>query len=218
MRPVLSSERIEAEPVQLVDRAAPTRGERRRFWALLGLSVALLACSALAVWVLLAPSVRAGLAGQEADGLRAFGVNDDTDSGFDLGSAFRAGADTDMSTLGAVAAVTPDSGWWITPQVHGGLLLRSPDRVLIVEIGIATAADAGEALERAGADGDPLRTETLANGARVQHVTGDTEFTAVVELGDTDLLVEAEVTPEGDLVDYRPALGTLLESVTRPAG
>ncbi|MGK0741415.1 hypothetical protein ACSHWG_05970 [Leucobacter sp. Z1108] len=207
-----------ADAQRHLDPPAPARGKGTRFWALLLLSMLLLVCSALAVWVLLAPSVRAGLAGQEADGLRAFGVNDDTDSGFDLGSAFRAGADTDMSTLGAVAAVTPDSGWWITPQVHGGLLLRSPDRVLIVEIGIATAADAGEALERAGADGDPLRTETLANGARVQHVTGDTEFTAVVELGDTDLLVEAEVTPEGDLVDYRPALGTLLESVTRPAG
>lgn len=218
MRPVLSSERIEAEPVQLVDRAAPTRGERRRFWALLGLSVALLACSALAVWVLLAPSVRAGLAGQEADGLRAFGVGDDTDSGFDLGAAFGIRDDTEVSVQDAVAAVTPDTGWWITPQVHGGLLLRSPDRVLIVEIGIATAADAGEALERAGADGDPLSTETLANGARVQYFTGDTEFTAVVELGDTDLLVEAEVNPEGDLVDYRPALGALLESVTRPAG
>jgi len=191
---------------------------RARFWALLGLSVALLACSALAVWALLAPSVRAGLASQEADGLRAFGVSEGTDSGFDLGAAFGTRADTQISILGAVAAVTPDTGWWITPQVHGGLLLRSPDRVLVVEIGVARAAEARETLELAGAEGDPLRTETLANGARVQHVTGDTEFTAIVELGDTDLLIEAEVTSEGDLADYRPAMGALLESVAQPAG
>ncbi|MGK0715811.1 hypothetical protein ACR5KS_07050 [Leucobacter sp. W1153] len=207
-----------ADAQRHLDPPAPARGKGTRFWALLVLSVLLLACSALAGWVLLAPSVRAGLASQEADGLRAFGVSEYTGTGLDLGAAFRAGADTEMSTSGALAAVTPDTGWWITPQVHGGLLLHSPDRVLVVEIGVARAAEARERLDLAGAAGDPLRTETLANGARVQHVIGDTEFTAVVELGDTDLLVEAEVNPEGDLVDYRPALGALLETVTRPAG
>ena len=189
---------------------------RVRFWGLLVLSVVLLAGSVLVVWALLGPGVRAGLASQEADGVREFGVAADVDLGSNLGAYFGSGADTQLSILGSVATVRPESGWWVTPQAHGGLLLRSPDRVLVVKISVATEAETRVALDLAGAGGDPLRTEMLASGARVQHVTGDMKFAAVLELGDADLLVEAEVTSEGDLAAYRSALGVLLESVVLP--
>ena len=206
-----------ADAQHRVDPPAPARGERARFWALLVLSVVLLAGSVLVVWALLGPGVQGALASQEADGVREFGVAGDVDLGSDLGPTFGAGADTQMSIIGSVATVRPESGWWVTPQAHGGLLLRSPDRVLVVDIGVVTEAEARVALDLAGADGDPLRTETLASGARVQHVTGDGDFAAVLKLGGADLLVEAEVTPGGDHAGYRPALGALLESVALPA-
>ena len=140
--------------------------------------------------------------------------------------------------------VTPATDWLAEPLVHellripvlpdlrsprvyfGGhsaMLLRSPDRLLTVEIespGPGAQAEA-EALLRqkaseivgAGAEVPALRTETLASGHTVWHLDDASALLAVVDRGGTLVTVVAE-RPDGESIDaYRPAIGQLLETV-----
>ena len=165
--------------------------------------------------VLLLPALAGTAAGRLADGTEAF------DIGFAAGAAATpaaapapaGSAATDLAPVAGEPTVTPAAGWWVQPQPSGGILLRSPDRILTVEMAVVADAAARTALSDAEAAGDPLRREELASGTTAQHVTGETGIVVVIELAASTVLVEAQLTPEGELADYRPALGELLESV-----
>lgn len=106
---------------------------------------------------------------------------------------------------------------------HAGLLLRSPDRVLAVEIessgpGAEPEAEAllrqkASAIIGAGAELPAVRTETLASGHTVWHLDDVFAVLAVVDRGGTLVTVTAE-PPDGESIEaYRPAIGQLLETV-----
>jgi len=132
--------------------------------------------------------------------------------------------------------VTPGEGWSVRPGLQAqpawpvqpgaaeGLVLRSPDRVLTVtiaavgdEAAYAQAAngattwvvDTLAALEAARAGGS-LRTETLANGVEVRHITSGSMITAVLDLPTGAVLVVGEVQRDATLDDYRAAFAELL--------
>jgi hypothetical protein len=186
-----------------LDPPAPARGERARFRTLLVFSVLLLAASVTVVVGLVSPGFEAEAAGREADGVRAFEFS---------GSSDGAAAPADAIDAPAVVTVTPEAGWWVEPDAEA-LRLGSPDRTLGIEMRVVTEREAREALEGVTAGGDPLLTETLASGTRVQHVTAGEEFIAAAELGDAVVLVVAAAAPEVELADYRVALGHLLNSM-----
>lgn len=177
--------------------ASPHRSAGARLVALLGAALLLTLGTIALLAALLAPALGAVTSGQTADGRRGFGIGDG------VGSA----------GPGAAITVTPAAGWWVQPAAHGGLQLRSPDRVLTVTLQSVSSAEAAAALADAGAAGDPLRSEVLAGGITAQHVTGATGIVVVLELADAAVLVEAQLAPEGELAEYRPALGELLASV-----
>lgn len=194
-----------------VDLPAPSGAPRSRLLALLGAAALLSLGSLTLLAVLLLPALAGTAAGRLADGTEAF------DIGFAVGAAATpasaGSAATDLAPVAGEPTVTPAAGWWVQPQPSGGILLRSPDRVLTVEMAVVADAAARTALSDAEAAGDPLRSEELASGTTAQHVTGETGIVVVIELAASTVLVEAQLTPEGELADYRPALGELLESV-----
>lgn len=192
-----------ADAQRHLDPPAPARGKGTRFWALLVLSVLLLATSVTVVAGLVSPGFEAAAAGREADGVRAFEFG---------GSSDGAAAPADATDAPAVVTVTPEAGWWVEPHAEA-LRLSSPDRALGIEMRVVTEREAREALEGGTAGGDPLLTETLASGARVQHATAGEEFIAAAELGDAVVLVVAAAAPAVELSDYRVALGHLLNSL-----
>jgi hypothetical protein len=194
-----------------VDLPAPSGAPRSRLLALLGAAALLSLGSLTLLAVLLLPALAGTAAGRLADGTEAF------DIGFAVGAAATpasaGSAATDLAPVAGEPTVTPAAGWWVQPQPSGGILLRSPDRVLTVEMAVVADAAARTALSDAEAAGYPLRSEELASGTTAQHVTGETGIVVVIELAASTVLVEAQLTPEGELADYRPALGELLESV-----
>lgn len=194
-----------------VDLPAPSGAPRSRLLALLGAAALLSLGSLTLLAVLLLPALAGTAAGRLADGTEAF------DIGFAVGAAATpapaGSAATDLAPVAGEPTVTPAAGWWVQPQPSGGILLRSPDRILTVEMAVVADAAARTALSDAEAAGDPLRSEELASGTTAQHVTGETGIVVVLELAASTVLVEAQLTPEGELADYRPALGELLESV-----
>ena len=194
-----------------VDLPAPSGAPRSRLLALLGAAALLSLGSLTLLAVLLLPALAGTAAGRLADGTEAF------DIGFAVGAAAApapAGSEaTDLAPVAGEPTVTPAAGWWVQPQPSGGILLRSPDRILTVEMAVVADAAARTALSDAEAAGDPLRREELASGTTAQHVTGETGIVVVLELAAATVLVEAQLAPESELADYRPALGELLESV-----
>ncbi|UOQ59748.1 hypothetical protein MUN76_11915 [Leucobacter rhizosphaerae] len=129
--------------------------------------------------------------------------------------------------IGADAQITPPPEWVSEPLVRDlivwpplpplkdwsvvigqepGWLVRSPDRVLQVEVSSVAGSDVA-----AGA-----RVETLASGYTVTHVEEGGILTAVVDTGAGSVGVRATVEGEASLDAYRPAISQLLESI-RPA-
>lgn len=100
----------------------------------------------------------------------------------------------------------PLKDWSVVIGQEPGWLVRSPDRVLQVEV--SPVAGSGVAT------GAPL--ETLASGYTVTHVEEGGILTAVVDTGTGSVGVRATVEGEASLDAYRPAISQLLESI-RPA-
>lgn len=181
--------------------ASPHRSAGARLVALLGAALLLTLGTIGLLAALLAPALGAVTSGQTADGRRGFGIGDG------VGAA----------GPGAAITVTPAAGWWVQPEATGGVLLRSPDRLLTVTLQAVSSAEAAAALADAGASADPLRSELLANGAVVRHRTAEEQLVAVIEAGDAELLLAAQVAPGRELDDYRPSIGLLLESIAPAA-
>lgn len=120
--------------------------------------------------------------------------------------------------------VLPDlRSWAVYFGTHTGTLLRSPDRLLTIEIdsrGPGSAQDAGSLLgDQAavfadkGAAAPALRTETLASGATLWHLDTASELLAVVDRDGDLVTVVAKRTDGGPIDPYRPAIGQLLETI-----
>lgn len=105
-------------------------------------------------------------------------------------------------TVGDIAKLTPAEGWSVQPEAHGAMLVRSPDRVLKVTIWPATGEDPLAP--------DAVLEETLQNGAKLQHLTTDEGFVAVLAVGGSAMRVDAVVEPPANLAGYRVAIAELL--------
>ncbi len=189
---------------ETLDQPAQGTASRVRGIALIMIAAALSLGSLALLIVLLAPGLSAVNAGTRADGTESFQIVTAPDS-----------RSSDASEAPTVVSIVPAPDWWIQPASDGGLLLRSPDRVVNVEMTVVAESVAQATLDDVAA-GDPLRSEILANGLQVQHVLTTDELFAVLTLHDGVLQVEAQAASESasDLADYRSALGELLESVT----
>lgn len=183
----------------------------------------LLSCALLALMLL--PGLGAQAAETVADGTQAFtiGGGQGAGDGEGVASVVSGLAAGDATTSGAHASVVPEVGWLVQPvrfsAAGTGLVVRSPDRVLTVEL-VPEAPDA-EPINTSG-----WATETLATGLELQHQTVDGEFVGLLELTDgtppsdgapfagSALLIQANVLGDADFEAYRPALATLLERIT----
>lgn len=112
---------------------------------------------------------------------------------------------------------------WVFSDHQGGLIIRTPDGGLAAQVD-AVDRDARSALEDSlaadlgtvpSATVGPLRTETLASGLRVVHAdVGEDSVYAAVAIGDASTVrIVAHAADDHDLVDYRAALGVLLDGV-----
>ncbi|MFV0432973.1 MAG: hypothetical protein ACK5LO_03165 [Leucobacter sp.] len=106
--------------------------------------------------------------------------------------------------------------------IFGGgdeVAILSPDRALRVETEVAGEGNDPVALVRetaadSGADPEAeVRTETLASGLTLHHIDEEQRITAVVETSAGPVIVRAE-SVGGPIDVYRPALSSLLESVS----
>ncbi|WP_341728364.1 hypothetical protein [Brooklawnia sp.] len=151
---------------------------------------------------------------------------------------------TQPVAVGADFTVVPAQGWLSEPLVHDvlklpilpdlhswavyfgnqtGMLLRSPDRLLTVEIDThgAGAAPEAEVLLRdraaeilgAGTDQPAVRTEALVSGTTIWHMDAASSLLAVIEC-DGDLVSVAAERTDGEPIDvYRPAIGQLIATI-----
>lgn len=111
--------------------------------------------------------------------------------------------------IGDSTEVTLESGWSAQPGLDGGLLLRSPDRVLDVRLTEVTEAEADLALEAAPTS-QAVLTETLQNGAKARHLELENGWVVALDTTGGVVLLEAEVRPSSDADEYRTALAQLL--------
>ncbi|MBO1901211.1 hypothetical protein J4H92_04520 [Leucobacter weissii] len=159
--------------------------------ALIVVAVLGLALSIGVIAVLALPAFRSVGETGIADGSRAFGIADDD------GRVF--------------AEAVPEAGWSVQPDPQGGgLLLRSPDRLLEVRLGPAGPESVAEPPEAPG-HGEMLR-EILEGGVELRHRTVGSELRGVLEAS-TPVLVRATALRGAELDRYRPALAELLVSV-----
>lgn len=183
----------------------------------------MLSCALLALLLLPGLGVRA--AETVADGTQAFTIGGGQSPGGGDGVAFAVSGSVagGAAASGAHASVVPEAGWLVQPVRFGaagtGLVVRSPDRVLTVEL--APHSSDAEPIDTSG-----WAAEALATGLELQHQTVDGEFVGLLELTDEGLpadgaaldggalFIQAEVLGDADFEAYRPALATLLERIT----
>lgn len=130
--------------------------------------------------------------------------------------------------IGETAQVTPPQGWSVAPAPDGAVVVRSPDRRFEVtftaepEEGASRRDGSFEsALREAHLDAAEARSEVLANGAELRHVTLQFDGAEMV-LGElpyptTTVIFRASVTDRGQLSVYRAELAALLLQVSAAA-
>jgi len=134
--------------------------------------------------------------------------------------------------IGTAHEIEPPAGWSVQPTVDrgallpgDGLVLRSPDRVLTVEMRVVAAGqqlvaglegDSAAGLGSRGVAVGPVLTETLESGAELGHgLSAEGDFVALLGLegADDQLLVEARTDDPALLDAYRAELAALLLDV-----
>ncbi len=193
---------------QQAPRSAEVQRSQRAPWHQRGWWPALLVAavgSAAAVTVLvmlLVPALTSAFEAETTDGQRSYDIGE-----------WPTGGEEAASDLGSTSTVTPESGWSVQPD-GDGLLLRSPDRLLVVTMTSEVAERQEPSL------GGEALVEVLSNGLELRHVTENGVFTGELATLDGPLYIEAHLAsqtePERTLADYRPALSALIESVRAP--
>lgn len=117
----------------------------------------------------------------------------------------------------------PLKDWSVLVGQEPGLLLKTPDQKLKVEVTLVERSDVAAFLSdvaqdpdaEAGTEEDAVEPldEVLASGLSVSHVAGPAEILAVVDTGGGIVGLRATTLGDANLTAYRPAIAQLLEAV-----